>query len=414
MSANKIGFPPVNEQMDLLRHGALEIISEEDLERKLTLSLKLGKPLIIKQGFDPSAPDLHLGHAVTIRKLAQFQSLGHRIIFLIGDFTGMVGDPSGRSKTRPRLTREEVLANAETYKSQVFKILNSKKTEIRFNSEWHASRDIYQFLDLAGRFTVARMLERDDFLIRYQKGEPISILEFLYPLMQAYDSVALQADVEMGGSDQKFNLLLGRKIQGEYSQDAQVAFLMPLLIGTDGKEKMSKSLNNYVGICDFPDDMYGKIMSIPDRLIVDYFTLATDLPVDGISVILNDIKSGQINPMQHKQRLAREVVQLYHSAEAAQSAEHHFVTRFRDHSVPDNIPEITVTPTPITGLIAVLDLMLQSGAVTSRGEGRRMIEAGAVWVDERHISDFRQEILLSSSIILKVGKRKICRIIPEA
>ena len=409
MNASSKKFPPVKEQMDLLRRGALEIISEEDLEKKLEQSFAKREPLVVKQGFDPSAPDLHIGHAVTIRKLRQFQQLGHRVIFLIGDFTGMVGDPSGRSKTRPRLSKEEVMRNAETYKRQVFKILDPQKTEIRFNSEWHARQNIYQFLDLAGKYTVARMLERDDFLNRYKAGEPISMLEFLYPLLQAYDSVALKADVEMGGLDQKFNLLLGRKIQGEFGQDPQVAFMMPLLVGTDGKEKMSKSLGNTVGICDPPEEIYGRVMSIPDELIVDYFTLATDVSSQDISNIEKELKGGQANPMIHKQRLAREIVTLYHSSQEARRAEEDFITRFRYNEVPENIPEVAL---PSEGKpVAVIDLMLGVGAVASKGEGRRLIQGGAVWVDNERIEDFRFEIPTRESLILKVGKRKIYRVV---
>jgi tyrosyl-tRNA synthetase len=407
----KVNFPPVKEQMDELRRGALEIISEEELEQKLVNSAKTGKPLIVKQGFDPSAPDLHLGHAVTIRKLAQFQELGHQVVFLIGDFTGMVGDPSGKSKTRPRLTREEVIQNANTYKSQVNKILDPLKTSVRFNSEWHAPRNIYQFLELTSRFTVARMLERDDFLLRYQSGEPISILEFLYPLLQAYDSVALQADVEMGGSDQKFNLLLGRKIQGEFGQSAQVVFLMPLLVGTDGKEKMSKSLNNFVGICDPPDEMYGRIMSIPDHLIIDYFTFATNLPLSEIASYKLQLEAISVNPMVLKQCLAREIVTIYHDTDCATAAEKNFITRFREKAVPENIPDVVIHPKAQPWQI--IDVMLECGAVSSKGEGKRLIESGAVWLDDHRISDFRQELTLTPEQILKVGKRKIYRLIPS-
>lgn len=401
-------FAPVNEQMDLLLRGAEEIISTEDLQKKLERSVSSGVPLIVKQGFDPSAPDLHLGHAVTIRKLRQFQQLGHRVIFLIGDFTGMVGDPSGRSKMRPRLTKEEVLQNAETYKDQVFKILDPKKTEIRFNSEWHGERDIYQFLEMASKYTVARMLERDDFLNRYQAGEPISMLEFLYPLLQAYDSVALQADVEMGGMDQKFNLLLGRKIQQDYGQEPQVAFLMPLLIGTDGKEKMSKSLGNSVGICDSPEEMYGRIMSIPDELIVKYFLLTTDCSANEIDGISQDLKDGRTNPMIYKQRLAREIVALYHSTEAAVQAEKDFLTRFRHRDVPDELPEIHLPNSPLT--LPILDLLMAAGLVSSKGEGRRMIENGAVRLDKQKVEDYKQMVRLKDGMILQVGKRKITRL----
>lgn len=405
-------FAPVKEQMDLLLRGALEIISELDLEKKLEKSEKERKPLIIKQGFDPSAPDLHLGHAVTIRKLRQFQQLGHTVIFLIGDFTGMVGDPSGRSKMRPRLSKKDVLENAETYKEQMFKILDSHKTEIRFNSEWHEKQDIYQFLDLASRYTVARMLERDDFLNRYRAGEPISMLEFLYPLLQAYDSVALHADVELGGSDQKFNLLLGRKIQGEFGQEPQVAFMMPLLTGTDGKEKMSKSLDNSVGIFDQPEEIYGRIMSIPDSLILDYFTLATDLPSDEIARIGKELDEGVTNPMEFKQRLGRQIVSMYHSAVDAKKAEDDFLTRFRHRTIPDDIPEISVDWANTA--IPIKDLLVLAGSVSSGSEARRMVQGKAVSVNGERIDDFRQSIPFTEALVLKVGKRKIYRITPKS
>ena len=404
-------FAPVKEQMDLLQRGAEEIIQEEDLYKKLERSYSSGQPLIVKQGFDPSAPDLHLGHAVTIRKLKQFQQLGHRVIFLIGDFTGMVGDPSGRSKMRPQLSKKEVLRNAETYKEQVFKILDPGKTEIRFNSEWHGTRNIYQFLELAGKYTVARMLERDDFLNRYKAGEPISILEFLYPLLQAYDSVALEADVELGGSDQKFNLLLGRKIQGEFGMEAQVAFMMPLLVGTDGKQKMSKTLDNYVGICDSPEEIYGRVMSIPDEMMVDYFTLTTDIPETDISRIRKEILDDSVNPMEHKQRLAREIVSLYHSTDDAKHAESNFLTRFRHHEIPDNMPEVEITFTD--GTIPIIDLLVASGSVSSKGEGRRLIQGGAVKMNQEKIINYKTLIKPADDIILQVGKRKIYRVIPK-
>jgi tyrosyl-tRNA synthetase len=405
MKPTKVTFPPVKEQMDRLLRGASEIISPEDLERKLQRSSTTGVPLRVKQGFDPSAPDLHIGHAVPIRKLRQFQQLGHTVIFLIGDFTGMVGDPSGKSKTRPRLTREDVERNAETYKQQVFKILDPATTEIRFNSEWHGSRDIYKFLELTGKHTVARMLERDDFLKRYQAGEAISLLEFLYPLLQAYDSVALKADVELGGTDQKYNLLLGRKIQEEYGLEAQVVFMMPILTGTDGKDKMSKSLGNYVSINDPPDEIYGRVMSIPDSLILDYFTLATDVPASEISQIKSDLAAGQINPMEHKKRLAREITALYQSPEAAAKAQENFHTRFQTGGVPEDVLEVMV-PAGMT----ITDLLMATGSTASKSEARRKIEEGAVHLDDQKITDFRLIPELQDNQILKVGKRKIFRL----
>lgn len=444
MNQTRHTFPPVKEQLDLILRGTAEVITVEDLEKKLKRSYDTGLPLRVKQGFDPSAPDLHIGHTVSIRKLRQFQELGHQIVFLIGDFTGMVGDPSGKSKTRPKLTREDVLRNAETYKEQVFKILDPARTEIRFNSEWHGSRDIYQFLELTGKHTVARMLERDDFMKRYQAGEPISIHEFLYPLLQAYDSVALKADVELGGTDQKYNLLLGRKIQEEYGLEPQVAFMMPILTGTDGKDKMSKSLGNYVAISDPPDEIYGRVMSIPDSLIVDYFTLATDVPATEIAKIQSDLHQGRGNPMDFKKRLAREIVALYHSPQAAQAAEENFNLRFQKGGIPEDIPskKIIVSPTDRDVVaLTIKDLLELADTAISHSEKRRLIQQGAVAIgnEEKQIkvSDYlarlyvsnggsllgfedpelpatptaSERINISKGLILKIGKKKIYRLI---
>jgi len=410
MSQQKIKFAPLNEQMDYLKRGAEEIITEEDLEKKIAGSIKSGNPLIVKQGFDPSAPDLHLGHSVSIRKLRQFQELGHVVVFLIGDFTGMVGDPSGRSKTRPRLTKDDVLRNAETYKEQVFKILDPKVTQIRFNSEWHEKWDVYGFLDLTSRLTVARMLERDDFFKRYQTGEPISMLEFMYPLLQAYDSVALKADVELGGIDQTFNLLLGRRIQGDFGIEGQVAFMMPLLVGTDGRAKMSKSYGNYVGFFDKPEDMYGKVMSIPDELIVDYFTLTTDVSPEEINSISKALKTGDVNPMEFKKRLAKEIVKLYHSLKDAEAAEADFTTRFSKREIPEDLPEIVSGPDQPK---MILDFLSYHNLIGSKGEGRRLIQGGGVKIEGKKVENFMQELDFNKAFILQLGKRKIYRIVPE-
>ena len=337
-------FPPVKEQLDLLLRGVEEVISVEDLERKLARSEMTGTPLIVKEGFDPTAPDLHIGHTVQIRKLKQFQDLGHRVVFLIGDFTGRVGDPSGRSKTRPPMTAEDIERNAATYREQVFKILDPQKTEIRFNSEWLGALSPYDFLRLTSHYTVARMLERDDFEKRYRSNQPIAILEFMYPLLQAYDSVALKSDVELGGTDQKFNLLLGRTLQEHFGIEPQVCLMLPLLVGTDGTEKMSKSLNNYIGIHEPPQQIYGKTLSIPDELIVSYFTLATDVPKGEITRVAEGMKTGALNPRDAKRRLARELVTLYHSADAAASAEAEFDKVFARKEVPDEIADFAVRP----------------------------------------------------------------------
>jgi tyrosyl-tRNA synthetase len=359
-------FPPVDEQLERLKGSVAptEIISEENLAEKLERSRKENKPLRIKQGFDASAPDLHIGHAVSIWKLKTFQDLGHRVIFLIGDFTGMVGDPSGKSKTRPRLTREQVEANAETYRQQVFRILAPELTEIRFNSEWHAKRDIYKFLELASHYTVRRMLERDDFWKRFQAEQPISILEFLYPLIQAYDSVALEADVELGGTDQKFNLVLTRHIQRAFEQEPQVVFLMPLLCGTDGNEKMSKSLDNAIGIIDAPEEMYGKIMSISDELLPEYYRMASGLNDQSLK---NALSSD--DPFKLKNGLARLITSRYYDDEAARNAGAQFLERFKEKNLPTHAELIE------SGLTVKVDsdvewlpkIIVASGAVKSNG-----------------------------------------------
>jgi tyrosyl-tRNA synthetase len=404
-------FPPVKEQLDLLLRGVEETILVEDLERKLERSEKSGEPLIVKEGFDPTAPDLHLGHTVTIRKLRQFQDLGHRVVFLIGDFTGRVGDPSGRSKTRPPMTEAEIKRNAQTYRDQVFKILDPKKTQVRFNSEWHSALSPYDFLHLTSHYTVARMLERDDFDKRFKSGQPIAILEFLYPLLQAYDSVALRADVELGGTDQKFNLLLGRTVQEHYGVEPQVCMMLPLLAGTDGVEKMSKSLDNYIGIHEPPQEIYGKTLSIPDELIVPYFVLTTDVAPSEIAQIAEDLKQGRTNPRDPKRRLARELVTLYHSPEAAEQAEAAFDRLFAKKEVPDDVKDFAVTNGEAQPLAQV---MVASGLCRSNSEARRLIEGGGVQLDGRKVSDPMLRILVDKPMLLKVGKRFFVRLVPPA
>lgn len=412
----KCPFLPVDEQLRRIKDDVspVEIIDEEELASRLELSIKENRPLRVKQGFDASAPDLHIGHAVSLWKLKTFQDLGHKVIFLIGDFTAMIGDPSGKSKTRPRLSRQQVETNAQTYREQVSKILDPEKIEIRFNSEWHAQRDIYQFLDLAGRFTVRRMLERDDFWKRFNAEQPISILEFLYPLVQAYDSVALKADIEMGGTDQKFNLVLGRHIQRAYEQEPQVVLLMPLLRGTDGNDKMSKSLGNAIGITDPPEEMYGKLMSIADDLLDEYYTMAsgissghkgrTDIPVRP--------EHRQDDPYQSKHRLANLIVERYHGLNKALKASDHFLSRFRDHDLP-SMQELIQTGAVISVGKAVEWLpriMVMAGAAKSNGEAMRLIEAGAVAINGQKITVGAEETLDISTdapCILKVGKRRI-------
>ena len=394
---------PPKEQLEILRCGTEEIIPLDELERKLIHAYKSGKPLVVKQGFDPTAPELHLGHAVTLRKLRDFQRLGHDVVFLIGDFTGMIGDPSGRSEMRRRLTQAEVSANAETYKEQVFKILDPQSTRIEFNSRWCSPLRFAEVLDLTSRYTVARMLERDDFHQRYNANRPISILEFLYPLVQAYDSVALDADVELGGTDQKFNLLVGRDIQREFGQEPQVVMTMPILPGTDGVEKMSKSLGNHIGIHDAPEDMFGKTMSVPDRALPIFLQLASDFGPDRIRDSIASLERGEVNPSIVKRALAYDIVRQYHGEEAAAGAQAHFDRVFVRHEVPDDIPEFVL---PAAGL-QVVQVLVAAGLAASNGEARRLVRQGAVTVDGRKIESESETL---SAGVLKVGKRRFLRL----
>lgn len=371
-------------------------------------SFKSGKPLIIKEGFDPTAPDIHIGHMVTINKLKTFQDLGHTVVFLIGDFTGMIGDPSGRTSTRKQLTKEEVLSNAETYKKQIFKILDPEKTVIDFNSRWSSAMNFEDVLVLASKYTVARILERDDFSKRYSEGRPISMLEFMYPLVQGYDSVALKADVEMGGTDQKFNLLVGRELQREYGIDPQVVITMPLLIGTDGVEKMSKSLGNYIGINEAPEQIYGKAMSIPDNLILDYFTLGTDIPEIELSDIKKQLSSSDINPMTLKKRLARELVKKYHNSEEADKAQAGFEKQFSKREVPDEIAELLIDSTE--NEIWLPKVITASGVANSNAAAIRLITQGGVKVNGETITDRNYKVSLLENIVIKIGKRNYFRL----
>lgn len=399
----------VREQLEIIKRGTVEILVEDELRSKIENSIKTGRPLVIKQGFDPTAPDIHLGHTVTLRKLRQFQDLGHRVIFLIGDFTGMIGDPSGKSEIRKRLSKKEVMENAETYKKQVFKILDPDKTIVEFNSRWCDKMGFEDVLTLASHYTVARMLERDDFEKRYKNNQPISILEFLYPLVQGYDSVALEADIELGGTDQKFNLLVGRELQREYGQQPQVIMTMPLLLGTDGTEKMSKSLGNYVGIDEEPKEMFGKIMSIPDNLIHDYFVLLTDVPESELTVIKNELEAGSVNPMIHKKRLAREIITMYHSAEDAGYAQKEFERVFSKKEIPDDVRLMKLNSD--NGSLWIVKLLTETGLCGSSGEARRMIKQGAVYINGDRISSVDDQIDISSEKLIKVGKRKFLKVV---
>ena len=394
--------------MDVIRRGAAEIIREEDLARKIESSLQARKPLRIKLGCDPSRPDLHLGHSVVLRKLRQFQDLGHHAILIVGDFTGMIGDPSGRNKTRPALTLEATRKNGQSYFEQATKILSAKKIEMVYNSEWLGKMSFADVISLGAKYTVARMLERDDFEKRYKAGEPISMHELLYPLAQAMDSVAVRSDVELGGTDQKFNLLVGRDIQREFGQDAQVTLTMPILAGTDGVEKMSKSLDNYIGISDEPQQIYGKTLSIPDTLIYDYMLLATTMPAGELAEVRQQFDKGTANPRDLKRRLARELVALYHSPAAATAAEEEFDRIFVKKDLPDEIPEMRCAGTSA----AVLQVLTDTGMASSKGEARRLIEQGGVSVDGQRVADPAAVIDFSKGVIVKVGKRKFMRVLP--
>lgn len=395
----------LSEEMKIIKRGTDEIISEEELKNKLRNSKKSKKPLRIKQGFDPSAPDIHLGHTVGLRKLRHFQDLGHDVYFLIGDFTGMIGDPSGRSSTRKQLTTVEVKKNAETYKEQVFKILDPNKTIVEFNSHWLGKLSFVDVIHLCSKYTVARMLERDDFSNRFQEKKPIGVHEFLYPLMQGYDSVSLKADVELGGTDQKFNLLVGRDLQREFGQEPQVIITMPIIEGTDGVEKMSKSLGNYIGINEKPNDMYGKIMSIPDKLMEIYFRLLTDIPEQQINQIKKDLQANNVHPRDIKKRLAKEIVKIYHGYSNANQAENHFEQVFQEKMDPENSQKLLI---PIRDLsenkLWIVKLVKMTKALTSTGEAIRIIKQGGVRINHKKITNPNTDIVVKDGDILRIGK----------
>ena len=395
--------PALPEQMARLRKGAVEIISEAELEAKLAQAIREGRRLRVKAGFDPTAPDLHLGHTVLLRKLRDFQDLGHEVYFLIGDFTGMIGDPTGRSATRPALSREEIAANAETYRSQVFRILDREKTRIVFNSEWLGKLDSYEWVRLCARSTVARMLERDDFHQRWREQKPISIHEFLYPLTQAYDSVALRADVELGGADQKFNLLMGREVQREYGQAAQVVLMMPLLEGLDGVQKMSKSLGNYVGVTEPAAAMFGKLMSLSDALMWRYWLLLTSLPETGISSLRAQVERGERHPMDVKKDLAGRIVADLHSPEAARAAREEFERVVQRRQAPAEIGKFQFPPLP-PGPMPLAVLIAKAGLASSRSEAERLIKAGSVLVNGIPENDVRKHLPTTGSVTIQVGR----------
>jgi len=403
-------FPPINEQMDVIREGISEILPEDELVRKLEYSAKKNIPLNVKLGADPSRPDLHLGHAVVLRKMRQFQDLGHQAILIIGDFTGMIGDPTGRSKTRPALTLEETRGNGQSYFEQATKILSGKRMKMLYNSEWLSRMSFVDVVYLASKYTVARMLERDDFDQRYKAGESIGIHEFLYPLAQAMDSVAVHSDIELGGTDQKFNLLVAREIQREYGLDPQSIVLMPILEGTGGREKMSKSLDNYIAITDTPNEMYGKTMSIPDTLIERYFALGLFAPPSEIERVKKFLAEGG-NPRDAKRELARGLVALYAGEEAAVSAEKAFEELFVKKEIPEDIPEWT--PEQQADEYSLTAILTESKLVESGGEARRMIQQGGVSVNGEKISEINYRVALRDPVVIKVGKRKFIRVVPR-
>ncbi|MGB9730521.1 MULTISPECIES: tyrosine--tRNA ligase [Calditerrivibrio] len=394
----------VEEQIKVIKRGTEEIISEEELKQKLEYSIRNNIPLRVKAGFDPTAPDLHLGHTVLIQKMKHFQDLGHQVIFLIGDFTGLIGDPTGKSETRKALTKEEVLKNAETYKEQVFKILDPSKTEIAFNSHWMEKMTSYDMIKLASSYTVARMLERDDFAKRYSSGKPISIHEFLYPLVQGYDSVALKADVELGGTDQKFNLLVGRDLQRMNGQNPQVALTVPILEGLDGVQKMSKSLGNYVGITEKPTDMFGKIMSISDQLMFRYYLLLSDKTLEEVERIKNGVESGKIHPMDAKKDLAEEIVKRFHGYVEAKHAREWFEQVFSKKEIPDDIKLFEGNADE-----RLIDIVKKLGFAPSNSEVRRLATSGAVTINGEKVENVDLS-LGAGEFILKVGKRNFARL----
>lgn len=402
----------VERQLAIIRRGVVEIIPEEELKRKVEESVVEERPLKIKLGLDPSAPDIHVGHTVVLHKLRQFQELGHEVQLIIGDFTGRIGDPTGKSVTRKQLSEEDVERNARTYQEQIFKILNPAQTTVYFNSEWLNKLHFNEVIRLAASVTVARMLERDDFSKRYTSGLPIGIHEFFYPLMQGYDSVMLKSDIELGGTDQRFNLLMGRTLQKEYGVAVQAAITLPLLEGLDGIQKMSKSLGNYIGIDETPGDMYGKAMSIPDERMVKYFELATDIGADELQGLESGIATGQLHPRDVKMKLAYTLVRMFHSVRAAEEAEQHFVTVFQQRALPDDIELVTVQADQLDseGTIRLIHLLVNLGLQTSNAEAKRSITQGAVKINGEKWPDPNGVVRLSDGDIIQVGKRRFIRI----
>lgn len=399
--------PDIATQLKIFKQGAVDLISEEELAQKLRKKRKLR----IKYGADPSTADLHLGHTVPLRKLKLLQDLGHQIVFLIGDFTARIGDPSGQSETRQTLSPSQVKRNARTYERQVFRILERRKTEVRHNSEWFDRFRPEEFLNLASRYTVARLLERDDFSKRYQAKLPITVLEFLYPLLQGYDSVAVRSDVEVGGTDQKFNLLVGRELQRDWEQEPQVVMTFPLIEGTDGREKMSKSLGNHIAIEASPDEMFGRTMSIPDTLMVRYLRYVTDLDESEVQKMEEDLRAGALHPRAAKARLAREIVRFYHGSSKAKAAEARFNRLFRDKKLPDEIEEVVLSKSLLNeGSVDIVTLLKEAGLATSKSEARRLVQHGGVRVNESRVLSVDQKISFEAPVVVQCGKRKFARV----
>ena len=401
----------VERQLKIIRRGAVEIIPEEDLRRKLERYVVTGQPLKVKLGLDPSAPDIHIGHTVVLQKMRQFQELGHTIQLVIGDFTGRIGDPTGKSETRKQLTEEQVKQNAQSYVEQFGKVLDASRVTVHYNSSWLAPMTFADVVGLAAKTTVARMLERDDFEKRYNSGLPISIHEFFYPLMQGYDSVALESDVELGGTDQKFNLLMGRHLQKEFGQEPQVILTMPLLEGLDGVQKMSKSLGNYIGVNEPPNEIYGKTMSVPDELMLRYFELATDLSDEELEKLRTGLADGSVHPRDAKMLLARTFVRMFHGEEAAEEAENYFKTVFQQRALPADLPEVKVDLSAYeNGEANIVNLVFDLGLAASKGEARRMVQQGAVKANEKKVDDINQMIRLEDGMVIQVGKRKFAKV----
>ncbi len=399
----------LEKQLKVIRRGTVEILPEEELILKLKRSIRETKPLRVKQGFDPTAPDIHLGHTVCLRKLRQFQELGHQVILIIGDFTGMVGDPSGRSETRPQLTLDEIKRNAQTYQEQFFRVVDESKTEVHHNGEWFSQMSFLKIMHLASNFTVARMLERDDFSKRYKEQIPISIHELFYPLMQAYDSVMIKADVEIGATEQKFNLLAGRQIQEVYGQRPQVILTMPVLVGTDGEQRMSKSLGNYIGVAEPPKEIFGKIMSIPDEQICRYFELVTDVGEDELIQIKKELDEKKTNPMILKKRLGREIVRMYYNQKEADKASQEFKRVFSKKELPEEIPVKHLEHEKVEMWIG--HFLVKAGCANSTSEIKRLIKQGGLYIDNKRIDDENLKVSVAGEKLVRLGKRRFFRIV---